>query len=263
MLTRPKLFAVNEQSRARSLQTTEKASKARELHPPILESEASETLSARSGNTDTMDAPLQNLAQILLKQPKTSPLDKAIATSVNKHLIMDLYLFITRKAIDASCGMKTKNLITVGWPSANDLIKDVQRNISAVIEDDLTREDFEESFLYERLARLLGPIDTSKRLPKSPPKREDVDEETDEGTAPLIKLPPSYLKKQSQTDIVDACSYQFKSYPKLPKFLYKLTILMLQATTRSSNKDLIAMNILLMLKNVSALFKEQEPIPFD
>ena len=62
---------------------------------------------------------------------------------------------------------------------------------------------------------------------------------------------------------MDACSYQFKSYPKLPKFLYKLTILMLQATTRSSNKDLIAMNILLMLKNVSALFKEQEPIPFD
>ena len=197
MLTRPKLFAVNEQARARSLQTGEKASKARELHPQILESEASETLSARSGNTDTMDAPLQNLAQILLKQPRTSPIDKAIATSVNKHLIMDLYLFITRKAIDASCGVKTKNLITVGWPSANELIKDVQRNISAVIEDDLTREDFEEAFLYERLARLLGPIDTSKRLPKSPPKREDVDEETDEGTAPLIKLPPSYLKKQS------------------------------------------------------------------
>ena len=196
MLTRPQLFAVKEQSRARSQQTTEKIIKAREHHSAhVLESEASETLSARSGNTDTGDAPLQNLAQILLKQPNRSPVDKAIATSVNKHLIMDLYLLITRKAIDATSGMKTKNLITVGWPSPNDLIKDVQKNISAVIQDDLTREDFEESFLYERLARLLGPIDTSKRLPKSPPRREDVDEETDEGTAPLIKLPPSYLKK--------------------------------------------------------------------
>ena len=42
-----------------------------------------------------------------------------------------------------------------------------------------------------------------------------------------------------------------------------LTILMLQASTKSSNKDLVAMNILLMLKNISVLFKNQEPIPFD
>ena len=133
MLTRPQLFAVNELSRARTQQTPATINKVRELHPQVLESEASETLSARSGNTDTMEAPLQNLAQILLKQPKNSPIDKAVATSVNKHLIMDLYLLITRKAIDATCGMKTKNLITVGWPSSNDLIKDVQKNISAVI----------------------------------------------------------------------------------------------------------------------------------
>ena len=123
---------------------------------------------------------------------------------------MDLYLSITRRAIDFTSGMKTKNQITLGWPNANDLIKDVQKNIAAIIQDDLTREDFEEAFLYERLAKLLGPVDMSKKLPKSPRQNKDeVDEneETDEGTTPLIKLPPSLLKKQSQTDIEDACSY--------------------------------------------------------
>ena len=117
--------------------------------------------------------------------------------------------------------------------------------------------------MYERLAKLLGPVDMSRKLPKSPRDKAEVDEETDEGTTPLVNLPPSLLKKQSQTHIDDACSDKFQHYPKLSKFLRILTILMLQASTRSSNKDLIAMNILLMLKNISVLFKIQDPIPFD
>ena len=80
---------------------------------------------------------------------------------------MDLYLSITRKAIDFTSGVKTKGQITLGWPTSNDLIKDVQKNISAIIQDDLTREDFEEAFMYDKLARLLGPVD-GKKLPKSP-----------------------------------------------------------------------------------------------
>ena len=78
----------------------------------------------------------------------------------------------------------------MGWPSANDLIKDVQKNISAIIQDDLTREDFEEAFIYDKLARLIGPVE-GNRMPKSPTKKDADDEETDEGASPLIKLPPS------------------------------------------------------------------------
>jgi hypothetical protein len=169
---------------------------------------------------------------------------------------MDLYLSTTRKIMDASSGLKTKNQVTSGWPSANDLIKDVQKNISAIIQDDLTREDFEEAFIYDKLARLLGPVE-GKRLPKSPIRKEEEEEgeEIDEGTTtPLIKLPPN-LQKQSQNNSDATCSDQFKKYPKLSKFLRILTILMLQASTRSSNKDLVVMNILLLLKNISVLFK--------
>jgi len=262
MLTRPCLHSVHESTRNRA-SLTEKIGKVQDFNPSVLESEMSDSQSARSGKSaEATEQPISNLAQLLLPLPRLNPVEKSICTSVNKHLVMDLYLSTTRKIMDASSGLKTKNQITSGWPSANDLIKDVQKNISAIIQDDLTREDFEEAFIYDKLARLLGPVE-GKRLPKSPIRKDEEEEEIDEGTTtPLIKLPPN-LQKASQTNYEATCSDQFKKYPKLSKFLRILTILMLQASTRSSNKDLVMMNILLLLKNISVLFKNQEPIPFD
>ena len=47
--------------------------------------------------------------------------------------------------------------ITVRPPSTNELIKDVQKTLTALSEDELTREDFEQVFLYEKVAEFIKP----------------------------------------------------------------------------------------------------------
>ena len=42
-------------------------------------------------------------------------------------------------------------------PSVNDLIKEVQKTLLALNEDELTREDFEPVFLYEKIAEFINP----------------------------------------------------------------------------------------------------------
>lgn len=42
-------------------------------------------------------------------------------------------------------------------PTANELIKDVQKTLLALNEDELTREDFEPAFLYEKIAEFIKP----------------------------------------------------------------------------------------------------------
>jgi len=228
MLTRPQLYQVQEQARSKAVSLTDKISKvsSSDFNPThsILESEMSDSESHRSGKSnEANEQPISNLALLLLPTPRLNVIEKGLCVSVNKHLVMDLYLSTTRKIIDVTSGMKTKNQITLGWPNTNDLIKDVQKNISAVIQDDNAREDFEEAFIYDKLARLLGPVE-GKRLQLKSPRRQESDEVPDEGKMPMIKLPSS-LQKQLREN--DECSHQLKNYPKLAKFLRILTILML------------------------------------
>jgi len=42
-------------------------------------------------------------------------------------------------------------------PTANELIKDVQKTLLSLNEDELTREDFEPAFLYEKIAEFMNP----------------------------------------------------------------------------------------------------------
>eukprot|EP00353_Schmidingerella_taraikaensis_P000410 CAMPEP_0185596954 /NCGR_PEP_ID=MMETSP0434-20130131/81054_1 /TAXON_ID=626734 ORGANISM="Favella taraikaensis, Strain Fe Narragansett Bay" /NCGR_SAMPLE_ID=MMETSP0434 /ASSEMBLY_ACC=CAM_ASM_000379 /LENGTH=60 /DNA_ID=CAMNT_0028225541 /DNA_START=2237 /DNA_END=2419 /DNA_ORIENTATION=- len=42
-------------------------------------------------------------------------------------------------------------------PKTNELIKDVQKTLLALNEDELTREDFETAFLYQKVAQFIKP----------------------------------------------------------------------------------------------------------
>lgn len=47
-------------------------------------------------------------------------------------------------------------------PTANEIIKDVQKTLMSLSEDELTRDDFEQAFLYEKVAEFIKP--TARRL---------------------------------------------------------------------------------------------------
>ncbi len=46
-------------------------------------------------------------------------------------------------------------------PTANELIKDVQKTLMTLSEDELTRDDFEQAFLYSRVAEFIRPEKTN------------------------------------------------------------------------------------------------------
>jgi len=81
------------------------------------------------------------LALHFLKPPVFSQLDKSLCEQLNKHLVLDLYFQSARQALLTASKAEDKEKV-------NEICKDVQKTLQAIVEEDLTKNDFEEAFLY-------------------------------------------------------------------------------------------------------------------
>lgn len=115
------------------------------------------------------------------------------------------------------------------WPGPHELIKDVQKTLQALVEDENSK-GFEESFVYGQITALLHPV-------------ENISASSDS-------------QKKLKT-------FPIKNYPKLSKFLRILIIMMLQTSAERCNQDEVVLAILGLLNQLSVFFKFQEPVPFD
>ena len=117
----------------------------------------------------------RSITDQILKQPKRNQFDAEIALQVNKHLALELYFQVNSKFIIQEHMGYPGQQFTDTRPSPNDLIKDMQKTLSALGEDELTREDFEQTFVFFKASQILKP---EVKLPKKS-KTEEVKRESD------------------------------------------------------------------------------------
>ena len=99
-----------------------------------------------------------SLAKLHLKEPRKNQFEKEVATWVNKHLMLELYFTVVGSYIVAEMTSDiTEQQYTDTRPTSNELIKDVQKTLMSLSEDELTRDDFELAFLYEKVADFIKP----------------------------------------------------------------------------------------------------------
>jgi hypothetical protein len=133
-------------------------------------------------------------------------------------------------------------------PSPNDLIKDVQKTLSALGEDELTREDFEQTFVFLKASQILKP---EVKLPKKP-DNEEVKRESD-----------AQNSDHSDEEAYDLMS-SMKEYPKISKLLRNLIILMHQANIKSiCNKDQLIVAVVGLTRNIAEILSGQQTVPYD
>ena len=101
-----------------------------------------------------------NLAKTMLREPRRSQFEMEIAMGVNKHLALELYFtvigtFIVSEMTEESSNEQQQQTDT--RQTSAELIKDVQKTLTALSEDELTRDDFEQAFLYDKVAEFIKP----------------------------------------------------------------------------------------------------------
>ena len=97
----------------------------------------------------------------MLREPRRSQFEMEIAMGVNKHLALELYFTVIGTYIVSEMAVeKTKSeqdKLTDARQTSAELIKDVQKTLTALSEDELTRDDFELAFLYDKVAEFIKP----------------------------------------------------------------------------------------------------------
>ena len=101
-----------------------------------------------------------NLAKTMLREPRRSQFEMEIAMGVNKHLALELYFtvigtFIVSEMTEENSNEQQQQTDT--RQTSAELIKDVQKTLTALSEDELTRDDFEQAFLYDKVAEFIKP----------------------------------------------------------------------------------------------------------
>jgi len=108
------------------------------------ETDSVERLSTRSDQFSTVDATASNLALHFLKPPVFSQLDQSLCEQVNRHFILDVYTATARRVCMDGLDM-------------DQIVRDVHKTLQAIVEEDLTKDLFDEAFLLSRIAKLLKP----------------------------------------------------------------------------------------------------------
>ena len=108
------------------------------------ETDSFDALSTKSDQFSQADATGQNLALHFLKPPVFSQLDQSLCEQVNRHLILDLYTASARQA-------------ALDNQDAKAIAKDVHKTLQAIVEEDLTKDLFEEAFLIRTINSMLKP----------------------------------------------------------------------------------------------------------
>ena len=103
-----------------------------------------------------------NLAKTMLREPRRSQFEMEIAMGVNKHLALELYFtvigtFIVSEMTEENSSEEQQQQQTDTRQTSAELIKDVQKTLTALSEDELTRDDFEQAFLYDKVAEFIKP----------------------------------------------------------------------------------------------------------
>lgn len=102
------------------------------------ETDSVERLSTRSDQFSTVDATASNLALHFLKPPVFSQLDQSLCEQVNRHLILDIYTATARR-------------VCMDGLDADQVVRDVHKTLQAIVEEDLTKDLFDEAFLLSRI----------------------------------------------------------------------------------------------------------------
>lgn len=97
-------------------------------------------MSTKSDQFSGIETPVQNLAVHFLKPPVFSPLDQSLCEQLNKHLILDIYMHTAKDALKIE---------------VNQTLRDVNKTIQAIVEEDIIKEQFEEAFLLQRITLVL------------------------------------------------------------------------------------------------------------
>ena len=98
-----------------------------------------------------------------------------IATWVNKHMILELYFAVVGSfVVTEMTAPNSEQQHTDTRPTANELIKEVQKTLMSLSEDELTRDDFEQAFLYDKVTEFIKPTRVTSL--------KDSNIEDDEGT---------------------------------------------------------------------------------
>ena len=100
---------------------------------------------------------------------------------------------------------------------------------------------FDETFLHKQIASLLTPV---TRVKVSDREEDELSDSSDEETKKTKSLP-------------------IKAYPKLGKFLRILTIMMIQNSKETLNRDQVSLSIINLLDQISYFYRFQEPVPYD